>query len=786
MFIKFWGTRGSIPSPGPRTTKYGGNTSCIELRSDDGTLIILDCGTGVRELGVTLMKARPVRANMFIGHSHWDHIQGFPFFLPAFDPASEITIYAPAGFELSLERAMEGQMQYSYFPVKLQDLSSKVRFVTVDEGVFYVGNVVVETQFLNHTAPTVGYRMTVGGRTVVYATDHEPFWHTGGSILHPGDLRHIEFLKQADLVIHDSQYTEDEYPSKLGWGHSPADYAAQVAIEAGAQQLALTHHDPTHDDTLVQRLEAATQARAAASRSQLEVFAAAEGMEISLTEQDGLPASISAPSALEPRSVVGARVLIATNVPEQATAIASVLLLDGIEPIIVQERVAALDIAHRAQPDLAILDAHLFETDVFMVANELKAHVSTMDITLIMLSDVVTEETIRRAQAAGISDFLRKPFSPPMLHARIRSWLARHFESTSRSRLPIVSSMTGAINHRTASAHGTGSQTDALAGTSQRRREQLTRKATIFKNNALFSAVDDDKLQRLAVNSRLRQFPAGSQVLRQGEPGDSMMIIVSGRVRVVGREPEPRSAEVLLRELGPGEICGEFTMVDGLPRASTVTAITRTRCLIVPRHDFLTMLSEHPALSLRLASMLAGRLRDTDQMLMRDGPDALTGLTTRRGLENQYRREVAVALRRGYALGVLFVDLDHLKHINDTFGHLVGDEALRALADAMRSSMRESDLVARVGGDEFVALLTDIRPNSAELITKRVHTRLSVLSEQRGIPLPLSCSIGIAIGEPPPASLDELVNQADKAMYLEKQKKEDKGEYPSPFKSNAS
>ena len=734
-------------------------------------MIILDCGTGARELGVALMKDRPVRAHMLIGHSHWDHIQGFPFFLPAFDPESEITVYAPAGFELSLERAMEGQMQYSYFPVKLRDMSSKVRFVTVDEGVFYIGNVAVETQFLNHTAPTVGYRMTVGGRTVVYSTDHEPFWHTGGSILHPGDLRHIEFLKQADLVIHDSQYTEDEYPSKLGWGHSTVDYAAQVAIEAGARQLALFHHDPTHDDAAVQRLEAATQARTAASRSQLEVFAAAEGMEISLTEQGGLPVSIAAHSALEPRSVAGARVLIATNVPEQASAIASVLLSDGIEPIIVQDGIAALDIAHRVQPNMAILDAHLFEPDVFAVANELKADVATMDMALIILTEVVTEETIRRAQAAGVSDFLRKPFSPPMLHARIRSWLARYFEGNPRARLSIMSSSTGANSNRIAPPHGMIPETDAPAGTSQKRRKQLARKATIFKNNALFSPVDDDKLQRLAANSKLRQFSAGSQILRQGDPGDSMLVIVSGRVRVVGRAPEPRSAEVLLRELGPGEICGELTLVDGLPRASTVSAITRTRCLIVPRHDFLTALTEYPTLSLRLASLLAGRLRDTDQILMRDGPDALTGLNTRKGLENQYKREVAAALRRGYALGVLFVDLDNLKYVNDTFGHLVGDEALRALADAIRSSVRESDIVARVGGDEFVALLTDIQPSSAELITKRVHTRLSVLSEQRGIPLSLSCSIGIAINDLPPANLDELVNQADKAMYLEKQKK---------------
>src|SRR4029450_5895686 len=274
MEIRFWGTRGSIPTPGPTTAHYGGNTSCVELRVSDGTVILLGWGTGARPLGQKRPQEGSRRIHLLIGHTHCDHIHGFPFFTPAALPESELNIYAPVGFQRSLEDALAGQMQYSYFPVKLDDLSGHIHFTELEEGLFRIGDVLVETQYLNHTAPTIAYRISHGGATLAYVTDHEPFWSSPGNLFqHPGDQRHIEFLKDADLVIHDAQYTEEEYRTKRGWGHSTIDYATDVTIAAKARQLALFHHDPVHDDEMITTLEEYARDRIRTAGSTLQVFA---------------------------------------------------------------------------------------------------------------------------------------------------------------------------------------------------------------------------------------------------------------------------------------------------------------------------------------------------------------------------------------------------------------------------------------------------------------------------------------------------------------------------------
>ncbi len=217
MQIRFWGTRGSIASPGPETLHYGGNTSCIEARTDDGTTLIFDCGTGARKLGMALAAAGPVRAHLLIGHTHADHIQGLPFFIPAFLPGSQITIYGPAGIDRDLPSAVGGQMEYAYFPVPLKDLPAKLDFVELAESEFSIGRVHVRTRFLNHTSPCLGYRIETGGVSFVYSTDHEPhteaLWRPerapdvfdASLILHPGDRRHLELLRGADILVHDAQ-----------------------------------------------------------------------------------------------------------------------------------------------------------------------------------------------------------------------------------------------------------------------------------------------------------------------------------------------------------------------------------------------------------------------------------------------------------------------------------------------------------------------------------------------------------------------------------------------------
>jgi phosphoribosyl 1,2-cyclic phosphodiesterase len=283
MYVRFWGTRGSIATPGPQTTHYGGNTSCVEVRTDDGTMIMLDCGTGARELGLHLLRCqeRPLRLHLSLSHTHWDHIQGFPFFDPAFLPDTELHLYAPRDFQHRLEEALAGQMHSAYFPVKLADLRSRIHYTALEEGFFWVGNVRVETQYLNHTAPAIAYRLSSDGTTIAYVTDHEPFWHSTDRVFyHPGDQRHIQFLKGADLIIHDAQYTQKEYCEKVGWGHSTMEYATDVALAAGAARLALFHLDLGHDDWTIRGIERAARRRIAAHEGTLEVFAATEGLQL--------------------------------------------------------------------------------------------------------------------------------------------------------------------------------------------------------------------------------------------------------------------------------------------------------------------------------------------------------------------------------------------------------------------------------------------------------------------------------------------------------------------------
>src|SRR5574341_1013034 len=214
MRIRFWGTRGSLAKPGPSTIRYGGNTSCVEVRAADGTLIILDCGTGAHDLGRSLMASgvHPIRGHLLITHTHWDHIQGFPFFAPLFVPGNEWDIYAPGGLGQRLEKTLAGQMEYTYFPVTLAQLGAAIRYHDRAEGSFMIGGVRVVTQYLNHPALAMGYRLEAGGVAVVYSTDHEPNApplegaSAGALSVHGEDRRHVEFLSWADLVIHDSQY----------------------------------------------------------------------------------------------------------------------------------------------------------------------------------------------------------------------------------------------------------------------------------------------------------------------------------------------------------------------------------------------------------------------------------------------------------------------------------------------------------------------------------------------------------------------------------------------------
>jgi CheY-like chemotaxis protein len=433
MRIKFWGTRGSIPTPGPRTVRYGGNTSCIELRTNGGTLFILDCGTGLRELGRALMQEpQPIIGNILLSHTHWDHTQGFAFFDPVFQKGNQFTIFAAPGVDRGLAGVLAGQMDYLYFPVTLGELQASIAFKEVGEESFNVGDVQVKTRFLNHTILTLGFRITSGGVTVTYIADHEPFspnlFRAGvenrslANIIHDGDRQHVGFLAGSDVVIHDAQYTSAEYSAKRSWGHSTAEYVIDVAMAGNVKQVILTHHDPEHDDDFIDALEAHCQARARAVGSNLRVIAASEGMEIFLPElADQAPGDVNSQPAVV--RLDRARILVADDEPGMVRFIQLALAKDGYDILEAKNGEEALEVVQREHPNLILLDVQMPRMDGYEVAQRLRALSEFRDVPIIMLTAFVEEENIVRGFASGVNDYIGKPVAPSLLRARVRRWL---------------------------------------------------------------------------------------------------------------------------------------------------------------------------------------------------------------------------------------------------------------------------------------------------------------------------------------------------------------------------
>ena len=254
--IKFWGTRGSIPSPGPKTMRYGGNTSCVEIDAG-GALSILDAGTGMRELGDELLarlKGGPINANIYITHTHWDHIQGFPFFVPAYVPGNKLRLHGPHGMGKSFEKVFRDLLDPNNFPVDLGDMRSDISFVEVKGGPMEYDGVKVLTSFTNHPGMDLAYRFERGGKIVVYLTDHEPYcsMHEKNDFFQKQDNAVTEFCRGADLLIADAQYTDEEYLKKRTWGHSRYKDTVQLAADADVKKLALFHHDPYHPDDILE------------------------------------------------------------------------------------------------------------------------------------------------------------------------------------------------------------------------------------------------------------------------------------------------------------------------------------------------------------------------------------------------------------------------------------------------------------------------------------------------------------------------------------------------------
>jgi CheY-like chemotaxis protein len=434
MNVRFWGTRGSLAKPGPTTLRYGGNTSCVELRSADGTLVVLDCGTGAHGLGLSLMAAGQPQCNghLMISHTHWDHIQGFPFFAPLFVQGNTWDVYAPGALGQQLERTLAGQMEYNYFPVTLAQLGATTRYHDLVESRFAVGGLRVVTKYLNHPALTLGYRLEAGGVAIVYSVDHEPHApnpavrRPGEPSMHAEDRRHVEFLADADLVIHDAQYTVEEYTQKTGWGHTPAEWAVDYAVVARARRLALFHHDPLRNDDAIDRLVEACRQRAAAAGSALDVFAAAEGEELHLLEREAAAPGTEAPAG--PTLTSGLpTILVADDDPTIVRLLTLALEPDGFRVVTANDGKIALDLARREHPALILLDWQMPGADGIEVTRALRGEPdpALRTVPVVLITAQSGADNTAAGFAAGVTDYLTKPFRPAHVRARVQAWLQR-------------------------------------------------------------------------------------------------------------------------------------------------------------------------------------------------------------------------------------------------------------------------------------------------------------------------------------------------------------------------
>lgn len=449
MHVRFWGTRGSIATPGPATLHFGGNTSCVEVTTNGGGCFILDCGTGARALGAALVAnaSKPIEATILLSHTHWDHIQGFPFFAPLFVPGNQITVCGPEGSGQSLREVLSGQMEFTYFPVDIAQLPATISFRELGEGTHEIGGAKIVAQYLNHPAMTLGYRIEADGAAVVYLCDHEPFSPTlqhenqeiSGyeSIVHEGDRRHARFMAGASLVIHDAQYTPEEYPAKKNWGHSTYEYAVEMAAAAGVHQLILTHHDPIHDDTFVEDVEQRARKHASDLGCAVVVCCAYEGLDLALGPHS---APYLADVALAEKTLAdkplaqkadhdplrGRHILVVDDDPDIRALAGLALTQDGHIVTEAANGPEALAMIAEQLPDLLVLDLKMPKQGGMEVLTILRSRPATAALPVVVLTAIDDEDTIRAGFGLGATDYVTKPFSIPQLAARVRACLQRN------------------------------------------------------------------------------------------------------------------------------------------------------------------------------------------------------------------------------------------------------------------------------------------------------------------------------------------------------------------------
>jgi phosphoribosyl 1,2-cyclic phosphodiesterase/DNA-binding response OmpR family regulator len=444
MRVEFWGTRGSIAKPGPATARYGGNTSCVEVRSDAGTLIVIDCGTGGHALGQHLAKQAngAVDGHLLISHTHWDHIQGIPFFAPLFVAGNTWEIYGPKGLSQSLRATLAGQMEHTYFPITLDQFAAKTHYHDLVEGAFSIGEVNVITRYLNHPALTLGYRLEVDGASVAYCCDHEPHsvgLASGEAALTGMDRRYADFVAGADLVIHDTQYTASEYASKIGWGHSPVEYAVRVCRDAGVKRLALTHYDPLREDDAVDRILEEIRGRLRSDGSPLEVLAAAEGLALRVNGAPRLAAvqakhHFQAKTAIDVSAVTRPVLLLLAD-REMTARLTEALAIEGLPHRAFAAGEDLLRAARADHPSLVMVEHNPPRIDGIEIARAIRRSEPTggVQVPVVLVSAV---DQPANHQHGSVTDWLVAPFSLNYARTRIRAWVLRAASRWIRARLP--------------------------------------------------------------------------------------------------------------------------------------------------------------------------------------------------------------------------------------------------------------------------------------------------------------------------------------------------------------
>jgi len=369
-----------------------------------------------------------LRGHILISHTHWDHIQGIPFIAPLFVAGTQWDIYGPRGLHGSLREALAGQMQYTYFPVTPDQFGATIRYHDLVEGAFNIDDIKVSAHYLNHPALTLGYRLEADGATVVYSCDHEPHsqWLASGhgEILGQ-DLGHVEFIKQADLLIHDAQYTAAEYPAKMGWGHSSVEYAVRLGEYAQVRRLALTHHDPLRDDDAVDRMLHEIKTGLRARSSALDVFAAMEGQIVEVEPHpigehtQGVQA-FRAMTPLQP-ALSERWVLLGIGDAGIAAMLGEAIRAEGIRAQFFSDVGEVEGFDGERGPSVIVLEHSKWRVDGLETCRVIR-HLTGNEVPVVMIA---TQANIAAGAAAGVTDWLVNPFSESYARTKIRAWVLR-------------------------------------------------------------------------------------------------------------------------------------------------------------------------------------------------------------------------------------------------------------------------------------------------------------------------------------------------------------------------